>query len=103
MLAELQHILIIHVAGLAETALALPALRSLRAHWPQSRITVAASSAAADLIRLASQDGSCADEVLTVGRLRHAEWLKPTAFYRSAKAINELRLANYDLAIEFNP
>jgi len=99
MLAELQHVLVIHVAGLAETTLALPALRSLRAHRPQSRITVAASSAAADLIRLSG----CADEVLTIGRLRHAEWLKPTSFYRSAKAINELRLANYDLAIEFNP
>nr|MDQ3013029.1 glycosyltransferase family 9 protein [Acidobacteriota bacterium] len=97
MIREPQHILVIHVAGLAETTLALPALRSLRAHLPNSRITIAASSAAADLIRLSG----CADEVLTVGRLRHAELLKPTAFYRSTKAINELRHANYDLAIEF--
>lgn len=94
-----QHILVIHVAGLAQTTLALPALRSLRAHLPNSRITVAASSATADLIRLSG----CADEVLTVGRLRHAELFKPTAFYRSTKAINELRHANYDLAIEFKP
>ena len=93
-----QHILVIHVAGLGQTTLALPALCSLRAHLPQSRITVAASSAAADLIRLSK----CADEVLTVGRLRHAELLKPTALYRSTKALNELRHANYDLAIEFN-
>lgn len=98
---EPQHILVIHVAGLAQTTLALPALRSLRAHLPQSRITVVASSAAADLVRLASQDGSGANEILTVGRLRHAELLKPTAFYRSTKALNELRHANYDLAIEF--
>ncbi len=95
---EPQHILVIHVAGLAQTTLALPALRSLRAHLPNSRITVAASSAAADLIRLSG----CADEVLVVGRLRHAELLKPTALYRSTKTLNELRHANYDLAIEFN-
>lgn len=99
---EAQHILVIHIAGLAQTTLALPALRSLRQHLPQSRITVAASAVAADLIRLASQNGSCADEVLTVGRLRHAELLKPTAFYRSTKAISELRHTNFDLAIEFN-
>ncbi|MDX2039650.1 MAG: glycosyltransferase family 9 protein [Acidobacteriota bacterium] len=92
-----QHILVIHVAGLAQTTLALPALRSLRAHATQSRITVAASALAADLIRLAG----CADEVLTIGRFRHAELLKPTAFYRSTKAINELRHSNFDLAIEF--
>ncbi|MGH9802945.1 MAG: glycosyltransferase family 9 protein [Blastocatellia bacterium] len=96
-----QHILVVHVAGLAQTTLALPALRSLRAHLPQSRITVAASTTAADLIRLASQNGGCADEVLTIGRLRHAELLKPTAFYRSTKAVSELRHTNFDLAIEF--
>jgi ADP-heptose:LPS heptosyltransferase len=92
-----QHILVIHIAGLAQTTLALPALRSLRAHSPQSRITVVASASAADLIRLAG----CADEVLTVGRFRHAELLNPTAFFRSTKAINELRHSNFDLAIEF--
>lgn len=102
MTGEPQHILVIHVAGLTQTTLALPALRSLREHLPQSRITVAASSSAADLIRLASQDGRGADEVLTIGRLRHAELLKPTAFYRSTKAISELRHTNFDLAIEFN-
>lgn len=92
-----QHILVIHVAGLAKTTLALPALRSLRAHLPQSRITVAASTAAADLIRLAG----CADEVLAVGRFRHAELLNPSAFFRSTKSVNELRHSNFDLAIEF--
>lgn len=94
---QAQHILVIHVAGFAQTTLALPALRSLRSQLPDSRITVAASATAADLIRLAG----CADEVLTVGRFRHAEWLKPTAFFRSTKALSELRHTNFDLAIEF--
>lgn len=92
-----QHILVIHVAGLAQTALALPALRSLRAHLPNSRITVASSAASAELVRLAG----CADEVLPVGRLRAAELFNPAVFFRSTKAIGELRHANYDLAIEF--
>ncbi|MBS1786625.1 MAG: glycosyltransferase family 9 protein [Acidobacteria bacterium] len=96
-LSDHQHILVIHVAGLAQTILALPALHSLRAHLPQSRITVAASASAADLIRLSGY----ADEVLTVGRLRHGELLTPKAFYRSTKAISELRHTNFDLAVEF--
>jgi ADP-heptose:LPS heptosyltransferase len=95
--SERQHILVIHVAGLGQTTLALPALRSLRARFPESRITVAASMAAAELIRLAN----CADEILPVGRLRHGELLHPAAFFRSTKTIGELRQAHYDLAIEF--
>jgi len=92
-----QHILVIHIAGLAKTTLCLPALRSLRTHLPESRITVAASAAAADLIRLAG----CADEVLAIGRFHRAEFLSPKAFFRSTKAINELRHSQFDLAVEF--
>ena len=64
---------------------------------PESRITVAASTAAADLIRLAD----CADEVLAIGRFHRAEVLSPKAFFRSTKAISELRHSQFDLAIEF--
>lgn len=95
--SDRQHILVIHVAGLAQTTLALPALHSLRAHLPQSRITVASSASAADLIRLSGY----ADEVLTVGRLRHAELLNPATFFRSTRAVSELRHTNFDLAVEF--
>src|SRR5262245_50502156 len=94
-----QHILVVHVAGLAHTTLALPALRSLRRHLPQSRITVVSSPAAADLPLLAE----CADEVLPVARLRGAEFLNPRKFYRATKSLNELRREHFDLAIEFKP
>jgi ADP-heptose:LPS heptosyltransferase len=92
-----QHILVIHIAGLAQTVLALPALRSLRHHFPQSRITVASGAAVADLLRLAE----CADEILPVARFRGAEFLNPRKFYRATKSLGELRRGNYDLAIEF--
>jgi ADP-heptose:LPS heptosyltransferase len=68
-----QHILVVHIAGLAQTTLALPALRALRQHLPQSRITIVSSSGAADLLRLAE----CADEILPVTRFRGAEFLNP--------------------------
>jgi len=92
-----QHILVVHVAGLAQTTLALPALRSLRQHLPQSRITVVSSSTGAELLRLAA----CADEILPFARFRDAEFLNPRKFYRAAKSLKELRREHFDLAVEF--
>ncbi|HEY8460956.1 MAG TPA: glycosyltransferase family 9 protein, partial [Blastocatellia bacterium] len=89
--------MVVHIAGLAQTTLALPALRSLRRHLSQSRITVVSSPAGADLLRLAE----CADEILPVARFRDAEFLNPRKFYRAAKSIGELRRERFDLAIEF--
>ncbi len=91
------NILVLHVGGLTETTLGLPALRSLREHFRSSRITIATSSAAAELVRL----GECADEILPVARLR-AEILSPGLFYRSFRAVQALRAATYDLAIELH-
>src|SRR5262245_36435156 len=92
-----RHVLVIHVAGLAQTTLALPALPSLRQHLPQSRITIVSGSAAADLLRLAA----CADEILPVARFRDAEFLNPRRFYRATKSLRGLRREHFDLAIEF--
>src|SRR6266511_4221746 len=92
-----QHILVVHVAGLAQTILAVPALRSLRQHLPQSRITVVSSPTAADLLRLAA----CADEILPVARFRDAEFMNPRTFYRAAKSLRDLRREHFDLAVEF--
>ena len=97
MRADSKHILVVHIAGLAQTTLALPALHSLRQHLPQSRITVVSSPTGADLLRLAA----CADEILPVARFRDAEFLNPRKFYRAAKSLKELRRERFDLAIEF--
>jgi ADP-heptose:LPS heptosyltransferase len=95
---EPRSILVIHVAGLTWAALALPALRSLRSHFPNSRITLVSSPAAADLLRLSG----CADEVFSIARFRGAEFLNPRKFYRSTKSLKQLRRENYDLAIELS-
>lgn len=95
MSTSLQTLLVAHVAGLAQTTLALPALHSLRQHLPHTRITVVSSAAAADLLKLAG----CADEVLSVGRLRHAEFLAPHKFYRSAQSLRALRHSPFELAV----
>jgi len=97
MLSDFRHILVVHVAGLAQTTLALPALRSLRQHFPQSRIAVVSSSTAADLLRLAG----CVDEILPVAGFRGAEFLNPRKFYLATKSLGELRREYFDLAIEF--
>jgi ADP-heptose:LPS heptosyltransferase len=98
MTADPQNILVVHIAGLGQTVLALPALRALRQHLPEARITVAASTLGAEVIYLAH----CADEILPVGRLRGAEMLKPSSAYRSSKTLSEIKRGYYDLAIELN-
>lgn len=93
-----KHLLVIHVAGLGQTVLALPALRALRQHLPEARITIAASTVGAEVFQLAD----CADEVLPVSRLRGAEVLNPRSAYRSSKALGEIKRGIYDLAIELH-
>jgi ADP-heptose:LPS heptosyltransferase len=97
LVTDSKHILFFHIAGLAQTTLALPALHSLRQQLPQSRITVVSSPTGAELLRLAE----CADEILPVARFRDAEFLNPRKFYRAAKSLKELRREHFDLAIEF--
>jgi ADP-heptose:LPS heptosyltransferase len=93
-----KHLLVLHIAGLGQTVLALPALRALRQHLPEARLTIAASTVGAEVIRLAH----CADEVLPVGRLRGAEVLNPRSAYRSSKALGEIKRGIYDLAVELH-
>lgn len=94
--SAVQNILVAHIAGLAETTLALPALRSLRSHLPRSRITIVSSADAAAVLQLAG----CVDEILPVARLRRADLLKPGILYRSTRVVRGLRSQAYDLAIE---
>ncbi|MDX2032388.1 MAG: glycosyltransferase family 9 protein [Blastocatellia bacterium] len=94
---EPRNILVLHVAGLAETILALPALRSLRSRLPHARITVVSSAGAAELLEQTPE----VDEVLPMGRLRNAELLRPTLLLREGRTLGALRRGNFDAAIEF--
>jgi ADP-heptose:LPS heptosyltransferase len=89
-----QRIFVSHVAGIGQTVLALPALRALRAAFPQSQITVAASYTALDVVRLSQ----CANEVFPVGR--SAELLNPRASWQSLKSLRTLRREHYDVTLE---
>ena len=95
--SEPRHILVLHIAGLTETILALPALRSLRRRLPNARITVLAGASAAGLLAMVDE----IDEVLPIGRFRNAELLKPTLLLRESRSIRALRREPFDLALEF--
>jgi heptosyltransferase II len=97
-LSDPQNILVIHIAGLGQTTLSLPALHSLRTHFPESRLTVVTSAVAADLLKLSGY----IDEILEVGRFKGSEFLSPHVIYRSAKTWNEIRHNTYDLLIELS-
>lgn len=94
---EPRNILILHVTGLAETILALPALRSLRSRLPNARITIVSSAGSAELLEQVEE----VDEVLPMGRLRNAEALRPTLLLREGRSLGALRRGNFDAAIEF--
>ncbi|HWQ32382.1 MAG TPA: glycosyltransferase family 9 protein [Blastocatellia bacterium] len=97
MYSDPRNLLIVHIAGLGETILALPALRSLRHHLSAARVTVASSPVGAEVLQLSG----CVNEVLTIGRLRHGEIAAPRATWRSLKSLREASHHRYDLAIEF--
>ncbi len=90
-------ILVLHVGGLTETTLGLPALRALREHFSSSHICIATSASAAELARL----GRCADMILPITRLG-SEMLSPSLFYRSLRSARLLRQSRFDLAIELH-
>jgi ADP-heptose:LPS heptosyltransferase len=96
--SEPQNILVINIAGLGLTTLSLPALHSLRTHFPQSRLTVVTSAVSADLLKLSGY----IDETLDVGRFQGSEFLSPTVIYRTLKNWKEIRQNTYDLLIEFS-
>ena len=97
-ISDRQNILVINIAGLGQTTLSLPALHSLRTHFPQSRLSVVTSAVSADLLKLSGY----IDETLEVGRFKGAELLNPAVIYRSAKSWKEIRQNTYDLLIEFS-
>jgi ADP-heptose:LPS heptosyltransferase len=97
-LSDPQNILVIHIAGLGQTTLSLPALHSLRTHFHNSRLTVVTSAQAADLLRLTGY----IDEILEVGRFKGSEFLSPLVIYRSAKTWNEMRHNAFDILIELS-
>ncbi len=89
-----QRIFVSHVAGIGQTVLALPALRALRAAFPQAQITVAAGSTAVNVVKLSQ----CANEVFPIGR--RSEIIHPRASFQSLQSYRTLRSAQYDLTIE---
>jgi ADP-heptose:LPS heptosyltransferase len=89
-------LLVVHIAGMGETVMALPALRALRQQLPQTHITVASAVSSAEILKLSD----CADEILTVGRLRRAEAFRPRGLYRSVGALRSASRLSFDLAVE---
>lgn len=97
MKSERLRILVIHIGGLTETTLGLPALRALREQFAESQIHLVTSAAAADIALL----GECADEILPVARL-NADLLAPALAWRSLRFFRSLSDSVFDLVVEIN-
>lgn len=97
MKSERLRVLVIHIGGLTETTLGLPAFRALRQHFQSSQISIVTSAMAAEIAQL----GDCADEVFPLPRLG-SDLLSPALAWRGLRVIRSLRESMFDLVIELH-
>ncbi|MBK8304555.1 MAG: hypothetical protein IPK98_14570 [Chloracidobacterium sp.] len=63
---EYKNILVIHFGQLGDVVLGLPALRAIRDHFADAKITVMSGTSTAEIIRL----GQVADDQIAVDRVK---------------------------------
>ncbi|MBE0534457.1 MAG: glycosyltransferase family 9 protein [Phycisphaerae bacterium] len=95
--AQPRHILIIKPSALGDIALALPALSSLRASFPQARITWLVRDEFAPLLEGAKD----VDDVLLFDRKGLGKWWRhPKAFVSLLRFFGDLRKGRFDLVVD---
>jgi len=94
-LSDPRNLLVIDIGNLGDAILSLPALRALRQHFPNTKITVAGGQAGSEIINLSG----FADEVIPV-KIRVAN--KVAAGLRAIKLIQQLRQRRFDLVVDLH-
>jgi heptosyltransferase I len=92
------NILVINFGQLGDVVLSLPALSGIRQRFPRSRITVAVSTLAAEVVELAN----CADNVLKVDRVALRDGPKLISIFKMARFIRQVRRERFDFVIDLH-
>lgn len=95
---ERRNILVLDFGQLGDVVLSLPALRAIRARFPQSRITVAAGNAAARVIQMSG----LADHILAVDRVKLRDGPKLQSLRTLLQLLLQVRRAGYSLVIDLH-
>ena len=91
------NMLVIDLGALGEAISSLPALRALRRHFPNTKITVAANTTGAEIIRLSGY----VDEIIHIKR--RSQNTSPVATgLRLIKLAKQLRQRKFDFVIDLN-
>ena len=96
--SEFKNILVIHFGQLGDVVLGLPALRAIRRHFPDSRITAMSGTLTAAIIRLAG----VADEQLAVDRVELRDGNRFRSVSKMLKLVGEVRRRRFDLVIDLH-
>ena len=93
-----RNILVIDFGQLGDVIMSLPALRAIREHFPQARITVAVGKPGAEVIELSR----CADATLAVDRVALRDGFKPWSVLRILQIVQDVRHKRFDFVIDLH-
>lgn len=95
---EPRNILVIDFGQLGDVVLSLPALRAIRAKFPQARITVAAGKPSAEIVRMSGH----ADATIEVDRVAMRDGFKPLSILRIFSVLKDVRQRKFDFVIDLH-
>src|SRR5437588_882088 len=93
-----RNILVIDFGQLGDVIMSLPALRAIREHFPQARITVAVGKPGAEVIELSRH----ADSTLAVDRVALRDGFKPWSVLRILRIVQDVRHKGFDFVIDLH-
>ena len=93
-----RNILVIDFGQLGDVIMSLPALRAIREHFPQARITVAVGKPGAGVIELSRY----ADATLAVDRVALRDGFKPWSVLRILRIVQDVRQQRFDFVIDLH-
>lgn len=95
---QYKNILVIHFGQLGDVVLGLPALRAIRDHFAESRITVMSGTSTAEMIRI----GNVADEQIAVDRVKLRDGKRLESIIEMGRLVRDVRRRKFDLVIDLN-
>ena len=96
--SEFKNILVIHFGQLGDVVLGLPALRAVREHFPESKITVMSGTSVGTVIELAA----VADEQILVDRVALRDGSKFKSIAQIGRIVMDVRSRGFDFVIDLN-
>jgi heptosyltransferase I len=95
---EPKKILVIDFGQLGDVVLSLPALRSIRARFPQAHITIAVGKPGAEVINLSGYG----DDTIVVDRVALRDGFKPLSLFKVVELVKDVRRRKFDFVIDLH-